>query len=143
MDYLEHWRTFPNQRANAGPDQSCFDLKIILGKVRQLHATKPRAIHSPGRLPHETGKGRHVNAIPRHTCRRCQDWPTRRRTRHRAHRPSMGRREPSEPQARPPRPLGDVLGHDLGEGDADLVEDVGGAVRVVIPVGGVAGTRAA
>ncbi len=36
VDYLEHGRTFPNQRVNAGPDQSCFDLKIILGKVRSF-----------------------------------------------------------------------------------------------------------
>jgi len=34
---------FPNQRVNAGPDQSYLDLKIILGKVRSFT--------SPGRRP--------------------------------------------------------------------------------------------
>jgi len=43
LDYLEHGRTFPNQRANAGPDQNFDDFQIILGKVRSST--------SPGRGP--------------------------------------------------------------------------------------------
>src|SRR5450759_3458806 len=42
-DYRKHGRTFPNQRVNAGPDQSYLVLKIILGKVRSFT--------SPGRRP--------------------------------------------------------------------------------------------
>jgi len=42
VDYLEHGRTFPNQRANAGHDQTS-GLQIILGKVRSFT--------SPGRGP--------------------------------------------------------------------------------------------
>src|SRR5450759_2047866 len=42
-DYREHGRTFPNQRVNAGPDQSYLVLKIILEKVRSFT--------SPGRRP--------------------------------------------------------------------------------------------
>jgi hypothetical protein len=38
-------RTFPNQRANAGPDQNYMGSQIILGKVRRLHVTSPSAIH--------------------------------------------------------------------------------------------------
>ena len=44
MDYLEHGRTFPNQRANAGPDQS----KRTSDHPREgalFHVTWPRAIH--------------------------------------------------------------------------------------------------
>ena len=36
VNYREHGRTFPNQRANAGLDQSYLDFQIILGKVRPL-----------------------------------------------------------------------------------------------------------
>jgi len=43
LDYIEHGRTFPNQRVNAGPDQSFSDFQIILGKVRTFT--------SPGRGP--------------------------------------------------------------------------------------------
>jgi len=34
VNNLEHRRTFPNRRANAGPEQNYFGLKIFLGKVR-------------------------------------------------------------------------------------------------------------
>jgi len=44
VDYLEHGRTFPNQRSNAGHDQTS-ELQIILGKVRSFAFTRPRAIH--------------------------------------------------------------------------------------------------
>jgi hypothetical protein len=43
VDYLEHGRTFPNQRVNAGPDQNYMGFQIILGKVRPFT--------SPGRGP--------------------------------------------------------------------------------------------
>ena len=46
MDYLEHGHTFPNQRANAGPDQSYLDFQIILGKVRPF--TSPHRGPSTG-----------------------------------------------------------------------------------------------
>jgi hypothetical protein len=46
VDYLEHGRTFPNRRANAGPDQNYFGLKIFLGKVRPF--TSPRRGPSTG-----------------------------------------------------------------------------------------------
>jgi len=32
VDYLEHRRTFPNQRANAGPDQNYFDFRSSSGR---------------------------------------------------------------------------------------------------------------
>ncbi len=45
MDYLEHGRTVPNRRANAGPEQNYFGLKIFLGEGAPVHVTPPRAIH--------------------------------------------------------------------------------------------------
>jgi hypothetical protein len=36
MNYLEHERTFPNRRANAGPDQTCMSFQIFLGRVRSF-----------------------------------------------------------------------------------------------------------
>ena len=62
VDYFQHGRTFPNQRANAGPDQSCSDFTIILGKVRPFtspdrgpstgsdHCSSMEPAH-PGRAP--------------------------------------------------------------------------------------------
>jgi hypothetical protein len=44
VDYLEHGRTFPNQRANAGPDQS-FRTSDHPREGALLHVTRPRAIH--------------------------------------------------------------------------------------------------
>jgi hypothetical protein len=44
VNYLEHRRTFPNQRANAGPDQN----EWASDHPREgapLHVTSPRAIH--------------------------------------------------------------------------------------------------
>jgi hypothetical protein len=46
MNYLEHGRTFPNRRANAGPDQNSFGFQIFLGKVRPF--TSPRRGPSTG-----------------------------------------------------------------------------------------------
>jgi hypothetical protein len=43
-DYLEHGRNFPNQRANAGPDQSCLDFGSSSGK-RAPSRHPPRLIH--------------------------------------------------------------------------------------------------
>lgn len=40
VDYLEHGRTFPNRRANAGPDQTCYGLQIFLGKVRPFMSSR-------------------------------------------------------------------------------------------------------
>jgi hypothetical protein len=34
VDYLEHRRTFPNRRANAGPDQTSMGFRSSAGKVR-------------------------------------------------------------------------------------------------------------
>lgn len=45
VDYLEHGRTFPDRRANAGPDQNLHGLQIFLGKVRHIHVTPPRSTH--------------------------------------------------------------------------------------------------
>ena len=44
VDYLEHGRTFPNQRANAGPDQSYWTSDHPR-EGAPLHVTRPRAIH--------------------------------------------------------------------------------------------------
>jgi hypothetical protein len=44
VDYLEHGRTFPNQRANAGPDQSYWTSDLPR-EGAPLHVTPPRAIH--------------------------------------------------------------------------------------------------
>jgi hypothetical protein len=44
VGYLEHGRTFPNQRANAGPDQSCMDSDHPW-EGAPLRVTRPRAIH--------------------------------------------------------------------------------------------------
>ena len=44
LDYLEHGRTFPNQRVNAGPDQS-YGLSDHPREGALLHVTGPRAIH--------------------------------------------------------------------------------------------------
>ncbi len=57
VDYLQHGRTFPNQRANAGPDQSCSDFTIILGKVRPFT--------SPDRGP-STGSDHCSSMVPAH-----------------------------------------------------------------------------
>jgi hypothetical protein len=54
MNYREHGRTFPNQRANAGPLIRQFGLQIILGKVR------PPA---PPRRGSSTGSDHCSNAI--------------------------------------------------------------------------------
>jgi hypothetical protein len=43
VDYLELGRTFPDRRANAGPDQTCYGLQIFLGKVRPF--TSPAEGH--------------------------------------------------------------------------------------------------
>jgi hypothetical protein len=44
VDYLEHGRTFPNQRANAGPDQSNWTSDLPR-EGASIHVTGPRAIH--------------------------------------------------------------------------------------------------
>jgi len=44
MNYLEHGRTFPNQRANAGPDQS-YGLSDHSREGAPTHAASPRTIH--------------------------------------------------------------------------------------------------
>ena len=44
VDYLEHRRTFPNQRVNAGPDQS-YGLSDHPREGAPHHLTPPRAIH--------------------------------------------------------------------------------------------------
>jgi hypothetical protein len=38
MNYLEHERTFPNRRANAGPDQTCYGLSDLPREGALLHA---------------------------------------------------------------------------------------------------------
>jgi hypothetical protein len=41
LDYLEHGRAFPNQRANAGPDQSFLDFGSSSGRcARSRHLTE-------------------------------------------------------------------------------------------------------
>jgi hypothetical protein len=37
MNYLEHERTFPNRRANAGPDQTCYGLSDLPREGALLH----------------------------------------------------------------------------------------------------------
>jgi hypothetical protein len=44
MNYLEHGRTFPNQRANVGPDQS-HGLSDHSPEGAPTHAASPRTIH--------------------------------------------------------------------------------------------------
>jgi len=44
MDYLEHGRTFPNQRANAGADQG-YRTSDHPREGVLLRVTRPRAIH--------------------------------------------------------------------------------------------------
>jgi hypothetical protein len=44
VDYRKHGRTFPNQRVNAGPDQSYSDFRSSSGRCA-LHVTPPRTIH--------------------------------------------------------------------------------------------------
>jgi hypothetical protein len=44
MDYLEHGRTFPNQRANAGPDQS-YRTSDHPREGALLRVTRPRTTH--------------------------------------------------------------------------------------------------
>jgi hypothetical protein len=44
VNYREHGRTFPNQRANAGPDQS-YGLSDHSREGAPTHAASPRTIH--------------------------------------------------------------------------------------------------
>ena len=44
LDYLEHGRTFLNQRSNAGPDQSGVTSRSSIGKVRALPAGHPQVL---------------------------------------------------------------------------------------------------
>jgi hypothetical protein len=46
LDYLEHGRTFPSQRANADPDQNLHGLQIMLGRYARF--TSPRRGPSTG-----------------------------------------------------------------------------------------------
>ena len=49
LNYLEHGRTFPNQRANAGPDQSYLDFRSSSGRcVRSRHPAEGHPVGWPG-----------------------------------------------------------------------------------------------
>jgi hypothetical protein len=62
VDYLEHGRTFPNQRANAGPDHSCLDSDHPREGAPH-HVTRPRAIGGVATLC----RGRSTHVRSRHT----------------------------------------------------------------------------
>jgi hypothetical protein len=68
-DYLEHGRTFPNQRANAGPDQNCLGFRSSSGRCapsRHLAEAHPQVpIIAPGRpCLRSAGRGRQRRATP-------------------------------------------------------------------------------
>jgi hypothetical protein len=45
MNYLEHERTFPNQHATAGPDQTRYGLSDLPREGARSFTSPPRAIH--------------------------------------------------------------------------------------------------
>ena len=49
LNYLEHGRTFPNQRVNAGPDQSYLDFRSSSGRcVQSRHPAESHPVGWPG-----------------------------------------------------------------------------------------------